>query len=75
MTLEDLHAIVSDVWVTRFDSELQAEQASRRKGRPKSTKEQKLEELKAREKEQYRTGLGLSFRSNYINNQLKTTFF
>lgn len=58
LTLEDLHTIVKDVWLTRHDAELEEERAQRRKGRPKSTKEQKIEELKLRELEVYRTGLG-----------------
>ena len=47
-----------DIWLPRFDQELEAEKASRRKGRPKSTKEHKLEEQKLRETEGYRTGIG-----------------
>jgi translation machinery-associated protein 16 len=46
------------VWLTRHDDELEQERAARRKGRPKSTKELKLEEIKLRESEQYRTGMG-----------------
>ena len=58
LALEDMHTILREVWVSRYDAELEAERASRRKGRPKSTKEQKIEELKLRESEEYRTGLG-----------------
>ena len=58
LTLEELHFVVRDVWLARLDSELEAERAARRKGRPKSTKEQKLEEQKLRETEVYRTGMG-----------------
>lgn len=47
-----------DIWLPRFDQDLEAEKASRRKGRPKSTKEQKLEEQKLRDIEEYRTGIG-----------------
>lgn len=57
LTLEDLHTIVRDVWLTRYDGVLEEEKAARRPGRPKSTKEQKIEELKLREAEEYRTGL------------------
>ncbi|KAI0328699.1 hypothetical protein GY45DRAFT_1254479 [Cubamyces sp. BRFM 1775] len=57
LSLEELHYIVKDVWLTRHDQELEAEKASRRKGRPKSAKEMKLEELKLREVELYRTGM------------------
>ena|SRR6266545_320464 len=58
LTLEELHHIVRDIWLTRFDDELESERSARRKGRPKSTKEMKLEELKLREAETYRTGMG-----------------
>ena len=58
LALEDLHTIVREVWLPRYDAELETERASRRKGRPKSTREQKIEELKLREAEEYRTGLG-----------------
>ncbi|KAH9893475.1 hypothetical protein C8Q73DRAFT_647922 [Cubamyces lactineus] len=57
LSLEELHYIVKDVWLTRHDQELEAEKASRRKGRPKSAKEMKLEEQKLREVELYRTGM------------------
>ncbi|KAG0705565.1 hypothetical protein DFH29DRAFT_799906 [Suillus ampliporus] len=57
ISLEELHAIVRNVWLTRHDDELEQERAARRKGRPKSTKELKLEEIKLRESEQYRTGM------------------
>jgi translation machinery-associated protein 16 len=58
LTLEELHHIIREVWLTRFDEELEQEKATRRKGRPKSAKETRLEELKSREAEEYRTGLG-----------------
>jgi translation machinery-associated protein 16 len=58
LSLEELHSIISNVWLTRHDDELEQERAARRKGRPKSTKESKLEEIKLRESEQYRTGMG-----------------
>ncbi|RDB23744.1 Translation machinery-associated protein 16 [Hypsizygus marmoreus] len=57
LTLPELHHIVQDVWLTRFDDELAQEKAARRKGRPKSTKEMKLEEIKLREQDEYRTGM------------------
>jgi len=57
LTLEDLHHIISDVWLTRFDEELEQEKLARRRGRPKSAKEMKLEEIKLRESEEYRTGM------------------
>ncbi len=60
LCLDELHAIVRDIWLTRHDDELSEEQAARRKGRPKSVKEAKLEEVKLRESEEYRTGMGES---------------
>ncbi len=38
---------------------MQAEQAARRKGRPKSAKENQVEEIKLHDAEEYRTGLDL----------------
>lgn len=58
MTLEELHGVVRDVWLTRHDGELEEEKAARRKGRSKSAKEFKLDEEKLREMEEYRTGMG-----------------
>lgn len=60
LSLEDLHTIFREVWLTRYDEELASERAARRKGRPKSAKEMKLEEMKLREAETYRTGMGAS---------------
>ena len=60
LSLEDLHTIIRDVWLTRFDPELEEERAARRKGRPKSVMEQRIEDLKAREADVYRTGMGAS---------------
>ena len=59
MTLEELHSIV-DVWLARYDAEWDEERSLRRKGRPKSVKEQKLEEMKLQETNEYRTGMGVS---------------
>ncbi|KDQ61442.1 hypothetical protein JAAARDRAFT_123877 [Jaapia argillacea MUCL 33604] len=56
LTLEDLHSLMG-IWVTRHDLELEAERSARRKGRPKSTKEQRLEEMKLQDLEKYRTGI------------------
>ena len=58
LTLDELHAIVRDIWLARFDVELEEERKSRRKGRPKSAKEMKLEVMKTSAEEEYRTGLG-----------------
>ncbi|KAF8075006.1 hypothetical protein FPV67DRAFT_1559612 [Lyophyllum atratum] len=57
LTLPELHRVVDDIWLTRFDEELEQERAARRKGRPKSAKETKLEEIKLREVDIYRTGM------------------
>ncbi|KAF8556412.1 hypothetical protein OG21DRAFT_631643 [Imleria badia] len=57
LSLEELHTVVRDIWLTRHDDELEQERAARRKGRPKSTKEAKLDEIKLRETEEYRTGI------------------
>ncbi|KAH7924278.1 hypothetical protein BV22DRAFT_1013636 [Leucogyrophana mollusca] len=57
LSLDELHAVIREVWMTRHDEELEHERAVRRKGRPKSTKEMKLEEIKLREAEEYRTGM------------------
>ena len=58
LTVEELHTILRDIWLTRHDTELNEEIAGRRKGRPKSAKEMKLEDIKLRESEEYRTGMG-----------------
>ncbi|KAF8202464.1 hypothetical protein BJ912DRAFT_443443 [Pholiota molesta] len=57
LTLEELHHIIRDIWLTRHDDELEREIKARRKGRPKSVQQQKLEEIKMREAEIYRTGM------------------
>ena len=59
MTLDELHTLVRDIWLTRHDQEIDQERAARRQGRPKSTKEVKLEETKLRELEIYKTGMGM----------------
>jgi len=58
LTLGELHQLVRDLWLTRFENELENHRSARRSGRPKSTKEMKLEELILREAETYRTGMG-----------------
>ncbi|KIY66445.1 hypothetical protein CYLTODRAFT_377721 [Cylindrobasidium torrendii FP15055 ss-10] len=57
MSLVELHELIRDNWLSRHDEELAEEKAARRKGRPKSTREMKLEEAKLRESEEYRTGI------------------
>ena len=59
LTLEQLHSALKN-WLGRHDQQLEREKAQRRKDRPKSAKEVKLEELKLRESEEYRTGFGQS---------------
>jgi translation machinery-associated protein 16 len=58
LTLPQLHELIREVWLTRNDVELEEERAARRKGRPKSAKEMRLEEQKLREEEDYRSGIG-----------------
>lgn len=60
LQLSELHTIIRDIWLTRYNDELEAEIKSRRPGRPKSVKEQKIEELMLKEGEEYRTGIGES---------------
>ncbi|KZT43117.1 hypothetical protein SISSUDRAFT_1057887 [Sistotremastrum suecicum HHB10207 ss-3] len=57
LTLEQVHHIVRDILLPRHDEEIEREKKTRRKGRPPSAKEVKLEELKAQEAEEYRTGM------------------
>ncbi|KAG6857443.1 hypothetical protein H0H87_003510 [Tephrocybe sp. NHM501043] len=64
LTLPELHSVVKDLWLTRYDDELEQERAARRKGRPKSAREVKLEELKLRESDEYRTGFDLTHPTN-----------
>ena len=58
LTLHELHSLLRDEWLSRRDDELEEARSSRRKGRPKTAKEMKLEEIKLRETEEYRTGFG-----------------
>ena len=67
LLLDELHLIIRDIWLTRHDKDLEQERAKRRKGRPKSTKEIQVEELKVREAEEYRTGLGSSLFNTSAN--------
>ena len=60
LSLDELHLIVRDIWLSRHDKDLEQERAKRRKGRPKSVKEMQIEDLKVREAEEYRTGFGSS---------------
>ncbi|KAF7356665.1 hypothetical protein MVEN_01001000 [Mycena venus] len=48
LTLPELHALAR-AWVARNDGVLAEEQAARRKGRPKSAREVRIEELRLRE--------------------------
>ena len=60
LSLNELHLIVREIWLPRHDKDLETERTKRRKGRPKSTREMQIEELKIREAEEYRTGFGSS---------------
>ncbi|PAV19975.1 hypothetical protein PNOK_0490900 [Pyrrhoderma noxium] len=57
LSLDELHDLVGNVWLARHDTALEEERKNRRKGRPKSTKEMQLENLKETESEEYRTGI------------------
>ncbi|KAI0642171.1 hypothetical protein C8Q79DRAFT_237318 [Trametes meyenii] len=70
LTLEELHFVVRDIWLARHDGEIDAEKAARRKGRPKSAKEMKLEEQKLRETELYRTGMEVVDLTHPLNVEL-----
>ncbi|TFK51777.1 hypothetical protein OE88DRAFT_1467516 [Heliocybe sulcata] len=70
LTLPVIHALLKDVWLTRHDTELASERAARRKGRPKSTREQHLEDIKLRESEEYRTGLEIPDLTHLANMEL-----
>ncbi|KAF8814202.1 hypothetical protein BYT27DRAFT_7334539 [Phlegmacium glaucopus] len=50
LSLQDLRHIISDIWLTRFDEDLEKERSS--------SKEIKLEERKLLGAELYRTGMG-----------------
>lgn len=67
LTLPELHTLIRDVWLTRHDQELQQGRAVRRKGRPKSVREEKLEDIKLIEAEQYRTGIGENICFGHLN--------
>ncbi len=58
LTLEQLHELIQTVWLTRHDEEIEEEQAARKKDRPLSVKAVDLINIRARETEEYRTGLG-----------------
>jgi len=57
LTLPELHDIIQDVWLHRHDEELEQERATRRKGRPRTAKEDRLTNLITSEAEEYRSGL------------------
>ncbi|CAE6436306.1 unnamed protein product [Rhizoctonia solani] len=57
LSLPEIHDIIQSVWLTRHDGALQAEQSSRRPGRPPSARELALLEMKRQDEEVYRTGL------------------
>jgi len=67
LSLDELHLIVRDIWLPRHEKDLEQERAKRRKGRPKSTKEMQIEELKIREAEEYRTGFEVPDLTHEIN--------
>ena len=62
LSIDELHDLIQNVWLARHDHALDEEAKSRRKGRPKSAREMNLENQKALEAEEYRTGMGASFK-------------
>ncbi|KAL9713686.1 translation machinery-associated protein 16 [Leucoagaricus gongylophorus] len=56
LSLMELHGLIRGM-LARNDQELEQERAARRRGRPKSVKETKLEDAKLVESELYRTGM------------------
>lgn len=58
LTLDELHGIIGDIWLTRHDEAIQSEKSTRRKGRPPSKREVELQALKIQDEQDYRTGLG-----------------
>ncbi|KAF8325874.1 translation machinery-associated protein 16, partial [Cantharellus anzutake] len=59
LTLEELHELVSSVWITRHNEAIKAEESRRRKGEPRRPREVALREQQLRDVEEYRTGLEL----------------
>ncbi|CAE6482006.1 unnamed protein product [Rhizoctonia solani] len=57
LSLPEIHDIIQSIWLVRHDEPLQAEQSSRRPGRPPSARELALLEMKRQDEEVYRTGL------------------
>ncbi|KAG8991024.1 hypothetical protein FRB90_001489 [Tulasnella sp. 427] len=57
LTLSEVHEIIRDVWLKRHDVAIAEEAATRRKGEPRSSKEDKLQAAKEAEAEEYRSGL------------------
>ncbi|KAG9041276.1 hypothetical protein FS837_012475 [Tulasnella sp. UAMH 9824] len=57
LTLPEVHEIIKDVWLHRHDVAIAEEAATRRKGEPRSSKEDKLLAAKKADEEEYRTGL------------------
>ncbi|KAG8893606.1 hypothetical protein FRB99_001853, partial [Tulasnella sp. 403] len=57
LSLSEVHETIRDIWLHRHDKQLAEEQARRRKGEPRSAKEDKILAQIEMEKEEYRTGL------------------
>ncbi|KZT27879.1 hypothetical protein NEOLEDRAFT_1130370 [Neolentinus lepideus HHB14362 ss-1] len=70
LTLPTIHDLIKDAWLSRHDAQLEIERFARRKGRPKSTREQQLEETKLREAEEYRTGMEIPDLTHQANIEL-----
>jgi len=58
LTLEEIHTLIRDVWLHRFDEAIHSEESSRRKGRPPSKREVELRALKTQAEQEYRSGVG-----------------
>jgi len=74
LSLMELHGLIRGM-LARNDQELEQERAARRRGRPKSVKETKLEDAKLVESELYRTGMGVIFALSIIYSLLRQISF
>lgn len=68
--LPSLHTFISESYLSLNQERLAQLQAERREGRPPSPKEVQLQDLVAREKEEYRTGMEVPDLLNETNVRL-----
>ena len=59
LSLDDLHELVQ-LYVARFDDELEEEMSARRPGRAKTAQQERLEQSRAVAENEYREGIGAS---------------